>query len=277
MRERYEIETIEQLRAIADTLRIRIIDLLEKQPMTVTQLGERLGLAPAKVHYHVRELERVGLLELVETREKGGILEKYYQPIAHIINTNKALLAASVDEVQGALRNVLDQISDGYLQAFGRRFDEPKDETFEPGMISISHLHMTREEQRQAWNQIYEILKPFENRRETEGEKEILMALLSYPLASPPREQEKKAPPLKVNHVWVVGTVNYSRNDLLKVREEHRRLQISVIGLCRFASDVSATLVDEVVESFSLVGRLIAPPDIKEVLSYKDKHKEERS
>jgi len=77
MIERYEIENIEQLRAIADVLRLRIIDILQKQPMTVTQLGEVLGLAPAKVHYHVRELERVGLLRLVETREKGGILEKY--------------------------------------------------------------------------------------------------------------------------------------------------------------------------------------------------------
>lgn len=33
-------------------------------------------LARSDAHYHVRELERVGLVQLVETREKGGILEK---------------------------------------------------------------------------------------------------------------------------------------------------------------------------------------------------------
>src|SRR5579875_2308990 len=94
MQERYEIETLEQLRAIADMLRLRIVDLLYERPMTVTQLAERLGIAPAKVHYHVRELEKVGLLRLVETREKGGILEKYYQPVARDIAVEKQLLSA---------------------------------------------------------------------------------------------------------------------------------------------------------------------------------------
>ena len=60
MLENYEIETIEQLRAIADMRRARILELLRDQPMTVTQLGELMGEAPAKIHYHVRELERVG-------------------------------------------------------------------------------------------------------------------------------------------------------------------------------------------------------------------------
>ena len=118
--ERYEIETIEQLRAVADLLRLRIIDLLQKQPMTVTQLGEMMGEAPAKMHYHVRELEKVGLLKLVETREKGGILEKYYQPVARELSVDKALLSAPSDESLAMLRAWLDQITDGYLREVRR-------------------------------------------------------------------------------------------------------------------------------------------------------------
>ena len=57
----YNLETIEQMRAIADPLRQRIMQELLQQPRTVTQVAEVLGIAPAKVHYHVRELERVGL------------------------------------------------------------------------------------------------------------------------------------------------------------------------------------------------------------------------
>ena len=60
--------------------------------MTVTQLGDILGIAPARVHYHVRELEKVGLLCPVETREKGGILEKYYQPVAKNISVARRSL-----------------------------------------------------------------------------------------------------------------------------------------------------------------------------------------
>src|ERR1700737_2475594 len=124
MQERYEIETIEQLRAIADVLRLRIIDLLQHQPMTVTQLGDMLEMAPAKVHYHVRELEKVGLLELVETREKGGILEKYYQPIAREISMKKALFSSPPDEIEASFRGILDQISGGFLRAFRQRREQ---------------------------------------------------------------------------------------------------------------------------------------------------------
>ncbi len=60
----YDLETVDQLRAIADELRQRIFESLLDQPLTVTQVGQRLGVAPAKLHYHMRELERVGLVHL---------------------------------------------------------------------------------------------------------------------------------------------------------------------------------------------------------------------
>src|SRR5713226_3156857 len=114
MLENYEIETNEQLRAIADMRRARILELLRDQPMTVTQLGELMGEAPAKIHYHMRELEKVGLLYLVETREKGGILEKYYQPVARDISVEKSLLSAPPGEAASVLSSVLNQVKDAF-------------------------------------------------------------------------------------------------------------------------------------------------------------------
>src|SRR5579872_3196257 len=117
----YGLETIEQLRAIADALRIRIIELLSRQPMTVTQLGERLGIAPNKVHYHVRELERVGLVRLVETREKGSILEKYYRAVAKNFQVPDDLLnTSSPDELLAAVNEFIKVVNDGLLAAMRR-------------------------------------------------------------------------------------------------------------------------------------------------------------
>lgn len=268
MRERYEIETLEQLRAIADILRIHIIGLLEQRPMTVTQLGERLGLAPAKVHYHVRELERVGLVELVETREKGGILEKYYQPIAHEIGVNKALLSAPPDEAEAALRELLDQISAGYSQAF-RRLVEQKESPVASGMsIGVSHIYVTQDDLRKLIRQFYETLKPFEEQRGVDGEKEITLSMLTYPTIAP--SQQQALAPAQGHQTWVVGAAEYTRGDLLKARVEGRRLRISVIGLCHFATDIEAELADEVIESFTLVGKLTASPEVKDVLKHKE-------
>ena len=73
----YALQTVEQMHTLADGLRLRIFDRLTREAMTATQLGEAMEIAPSKIHYHVRELERVGLVTLVATREKGGILEKY--------------------------------------------------------------------------------------------------------------------------------------------------------------------------------------------------------
>src|SRR5215469_7169992 len=108
----YAIENIEQVRAMADELRIRIVDQLLLRPMTVTQVGEALGTAPNKIHYHVRELERLGLVVLAETREKGGILEKYYRPVAKSFNVPDELLrAAPPDEIIGAVRELLQVVN----------------------------------------------------------------------------------------------------------------------------------------------------------------------
>lgn len=68
-----------QLKAFAHPTRVRILELLIDQPMTVKQLGDLLGMSAARAHYHLKFLERTGLLRLVERREKAGVVEKYYR------------------------------------------------------------------------------------------------------------------------------------------------------------------------------------------------------
>jgi DNA-binding transcriptional ArsR family regulator len=263
MLESYEIENIEQLRAIADMLRLRIFDLLQNKPMTVTQLGDELGEAPAKVHYHVRELEKVGLLHLVETREKGGILEKYYQPIAREISVEKSLLSAPPDEALAMTGAWLNQIKDGFQRAF-RVALEQKD--MKPRMtLSFTRMYVTVDEQEQLCKQIVELVKPYENRRGIEGELEVQGSLIIYPqLASIPSSSQITLP--STEDTQVVGAVSYDRKDLEKLLAEGKCLNINVIGICRFADDVDAGLADRTIEFFHIVGKLIASNAVREVL-----------
>lgn len=267
MRDHYEIETVEQMRAVSDVLRIRIINTLDKQPMTATQLSEELGLAPAKVHYHVRELEKVGLLELVETREKGGILEKYYQPIAREIHMNRALLSSPPDEVESTFRGLIDQVSNGFLRAFRQRREQGDPQAWNGMTIELTRLYLTKEEHHDLMRQFNELAAPFERRRGIEEEKELIFSLLAYP----PTEEKEEEPLEHIGKAWVIGATGYSRDDLLKARAERRRLRISVIGVCQFANDIPASLVDETIESFSIVGKLLASAEVKEVLKSKEK------
>ena len=265
MLEYYEIENIEQLRAIADLLRLRIIDTLVKRPMTVTQLGEALGEAPAKMHYHVRELEKVGLLKLVETREKGGILEKYYQPVARDLSVNKALLSAPSDESTAMLRTLLGQISESFLREF-RRTVERKSEKLEQA-IGLSRLYMTGDEQAQFWKQMAELSRPYETPRGNEGEREVLAATLIYPESASGGATITEL--AATSKVWVVGTASYDRADLEKTLAEGKRLNIEVVGICNFADDVTPDLADQAICHLHVIGVLNASPAVREVLMRK--------
>ena len=57
-KKRFHIADLETLRAIADPLRVQIMELLEGgQALTVKQVAEKLGLAPSKLYYHFGALE----------------------------------------------------------------------------------------------------------------------------------------------------------------------------------------------------------------------------
>lgn len=265
MLESYEINTLEQLRAVADTLRIHIIDLLIDHPMTVTQLGEALGIAPAKIHYHVRELEKVGLLQLVEKREKGGVLEKYYQPIARDFSVSRELFMTAPPDVLAAFGAYIEQFKDGFLRAFRvalERQDEPL------VMLGGWRLFITREEFKQLMDQMMALLKQYESARGIEGEQEMMAAMLAYVQAD---AEQRPAPAgaITTKNTWTVGALNYNRQELEKVIANGQRLSLNITGICTFANDVSADLADRAIEKFALIGQLQAPPDVRDVLMKK--------
>jgi DNA-binding transcriptional ArsR family regulator len=61
-----------QLRALASPLRQELLDVLEAAgPCAIAELGERLGRAPDSLYFHVRRLQKVGLVVEVERRLEG--------------------------------------------------------------------------------------------------------------------------------------------------------------------------------------------------------------
>ncbi len=86
------IESLEQLRAISDALRLEMITLLTKDAYTGKQLAGMLSLSPSKVHYHLKELEHHGFVHVVRTEEKNGIVQKFYRSVAFDFKVSEDLL-----------------------------------------------------------------------------------------------------------------------------------------------------------------------------------------
>jgi DNA-binding transcriptional ArsR family regulator len=64
-----------------DPMRSRLLAVLA-EPLSATMLAARVGLPRQKVNYHLRELERHGLVELVEERRKGNMTERVLRATA---------------------------------------------------------------------------------------------------------------------------------------------------------------------------------------------------
>lgn len=86
------LETLDQLKAVSDSLRMEIITLLVREAYTGKQLSTLLSLSASKVHYHLKELENHGFVEVVRTEEKNGIVQKFYRAVAFDLKVSDDLL-----------------------------------------------------------------------------------------------------------------------------------------------------------------------------------------
>lgn len=60
-------------------LRVRALVALEREASSASRLAAEFGVEVNKMAYHVRALERAGVIELVETRISGPSVERIYR------------------------------------------------------------------------------------------------------------------------------------------------------------------------------------------------------
>ncbi|WP_026690929.1 ArsR/SmtB family transcription factor [Alteribacter aurantiacus] len=71
-----------QAKLLGSALRVKIISQLIDKPKTSKQVATDIGESPGNVHYHMKKLHDGGLVELVEEKKLGGVIEKYYRSVA---------------------------------------------------------------------------------------------------------------------------------------------------------------------------------------------------
>jgi DNA-binding transcriptional ArsR family regulator len=82
VRELLYLDRMEQAEALLRPKRVEVLRCFA-EPRTCTQVGAELGESPQAVYYHVKRLQKPGLLELVDERRVRGIVEGIYQAVAH--------------------------------------------------------------------------------------------------------------------------------------------------------------------------------------------------
>ena len=116
-------ELLEFFKALADGNRLRILGLLARQPLTVEQMAEMLGLRPSTVSHHLQYLSHVGL---VSARAQGyyniyQLEDAALEKMAHRLLAKETLPAVAADvDIDAYDRKVIANFTtpDGLVKAF---------------------------------------------------------------------------------------------------------------------------------------------------------------
>jgi DNA-binding transcriptional ArsR family regulator len=102
-----EKNPLEQVRALSHPLRLKLLEMFARGPMTTKQAAAELGEPPTRLYHHVAALERAGLVRLRETRQNRGTTEKYFEIASRPMLSSSAALAGSTPADHAAMGMVV--------------------------------------------------------------------------------------------------------------------------------------------------------------------------
>lgn len=111
------IEDAEAAAVSLDPIRARLLAELATGPASAAMLAGRVGLPRQKVNYHLKALEKHGLVELAGERRKGSVTERLMQATAASYVISPLALA----DVQPDPARFRDQLSARWLLALAAR------------------------------------------------------------------------------------------------------------------------------------------------------------
>ena len=78
------VREVEQLKALGNDTRSKIVVLLRDHASSTTELAQKLGLPKGTTGHHVKVLEKARLIKVVRTRQVRALTEKIYGRTAHL-------------------------------------------------------------------------------------------------------------------------------------------------------------------------------------------------
>ena len=153
------IDDLATLKALADPLRQRIQFMCGDHPRTVKELAQVIGVPQTRLYYHVKILEKYGLIHVVDRRIVSGIEERTYSATAQSTTVSPELARSDLI-ASGALDALLGVVA-AELQV---ALDSPTPIGDAEGTVpalSLTSLHLTREEVLEVQRKIIDIMAEY--------------------------------------------------------------------------------------------------------------------
>jgi DNA-binding transcriptional ArsR family regulator len=157
IQESYLVESPEQAMALLNPLRGEIVAQL-MEPASATEVARQLQETPQRINYHLKALEKAGLVSRVGTRQVRNLVEVLYRSIARSF-----VLAESLSMKPETVQKLKDQSALAHLITVSERMkrealllmEQSDEHVIVPSAALQMQVHLADEEQRGAFVEEY--------------------------------------------------------------------------------------------------------------------------
>ena len=161
--ETYEIDDLETLQIITEETRIEIIELL-RNPLSVAELAERMDVPRTRLYHHIKLLEDVDAIRVVDERKAGAMTEKIYRVAAKSFQPSQAFLESATpkDRASAIIDSLFSITRTDFVRAAERELVDLEDAR-EGRMVSMSRrvYRLTPDRVAEMVSRIEEVLDDF--------------------------------------------------------------------------------------------------------------------
>src|SRR5687768_12287398 len=96
------IDSLERASALLHPLRMRLLTLAADEPISAMDIAKELRESPQKLNYHLKALEKAGLLKKVREEKKRNLTKAYYQAQAKRLWFSPKLMQERPEDARAA-------------------------------------------------------------------------------------------------------------------------------------------------------------------------------
>ncbi len=182
----FEIDDVRVLEALNNPTRLRILyQLMESS--TVRELAQRLEVPVTRLYYHLNLMQELGVLEVVETRKRGALLERVYRTVATNFVPAQDLVEKAEDKdrvISAGVGVVLDGARLDAVAGLLGHFERPGDEP--TGTLGRCVVPMSEENALKFAARIGEMVEEMKLLEDKDGE-EYAFSFVFFPMVGPVR------------------------------------------------------------------------------------------
>lgn len=102
---------------LLEPIKMKILDLLSRKEMTISEISRELKTNKAKISYHMKLLRKAGLVVISREEERKGMRFKYFRVVHKVLIPD--IRSALNEEKKFALLSPIKTFIDGYLAGAG--------------------------------------------------------------------------------------------------------------------------------------------------------------